>query len=143
MDDNFHTNGDDINIEYQDEYNKNAKPGDMVLYPLTVSVSKAKKAVKAMKVVAVLTIISGAAMCLQQSFVSGVLTILSGVKLKTSADTMSSVVNGSGSYREELLAEDLLGYFRYKGIALVISLGSAIFLVLLNFGMIFAGLESL
>lgn len=62
--------------------------------------------------------------------VSGVLSVLAGVKLKTASETFATIAMGMDSYREELLGEDLLGFFRYNGIILVLSIISSVVSVL-------------
>ena len=117
-------------VKYEDEYNKNANPGDPVLYPITFKVKDLGKMAKSMRFVAVMTIILGVLNCLSNNVVGGVLTVIAGVKLKTAAETVGTVAMGMDSYREELLGEDLLGFFKYNGITLILSLASSVIVVL-------------
>ncbi len=117
-------------VKYEDEYNKNANPGDPVLYPITFKSMDLGKMARSMRFVAIMSIILGVLSCLSYNVVSGVLSVLAGVKLKTASETFATIAMGMDSYREELLGEDLLGFFRYNGIILVLSIISSVVSVL-------------
>lgn len=131
-------------VQYEDEYNKNANPGDPVLYPLTFKIKDVCGMAKSMRFVAIMTIILGALSCLSSvGIVSGVLTIIAGVKLKTAAETVETVGYGMNSYREELLGEDLLGFFKYNGIVWILSIVSTVFSVVNIVSMVGSIIENL
>lgn len=133
----FSDNKNENSVQYEDEYNKNAKPGDPVLYPLTFKIKDVCRMAKSMRFVAVMSIIFGALSCLSSSgIVSGVLTVIAGVKLKTAAETFDTVGQGMSSYREELLGEDLLAYFKYGGIVYILSAVTLVFSVMSIISMI-------
>lgn len=133
----FSENKNENFVQYEDEYNKNAEPGAPVLYPLTFKTKDVCRMAKSMRFVAIMSIILGALSCLTYSgIVSGVLTILAGVKLKTAAETFDTVGQGMNSYREELLGEDLLGFFKYNGIVWILSVVSTVFSVISLISMI-------
>ena len=118
----FDENEDREYPQYEDEYNKSTKPGDPVLFPITMSVEKAKKMARAMMFVAIVTLIGGIMMCASSQLAVGILTIIASLKLKSAAGIVFDAVDGNNSYREELLGEDLAGYYRLYGWSLVISL---------------------
>lgn len=127
----FSENKNENFVQYEDEYNKNANPGDPVLYPLTFKVKDVCKMAKSMRFVAIVSIVFGALSCFSYAgIISGILTIIAGVKLKTAAETFDTVGLGLNSYREELLGEDLLGFFKYNGIVWILSIVSTVFSVI-------------
>lgn len=140
----FSENKNENFVQYEDEYNKNANPGDPVLYPLTFKNKDLRKMAKSMRFVAIMSIIFGALSCLSTSgIVSGILTIIAGVKLKTASETFETVALGMNSYREELLGEDLLGFFKYNGIVWILSLVSSVFAILNIIAMVVAAIGQL
>ncbi len=136
--DDFPSNENNNYTRYQDEYNKNAKPGDPVLYPITFTLEQVARLAKFSKFVAIMTIISGGLNCLSSNIIVGVLMILSGIRLLSVAETFSMAASGVNSYREELLGEDLLGYFKYYCISVIISLAVTVFAYFVMFASMLA-----
>ena len=123
--------------QYEDEYNKSTKPGDPVLYPITLPVAKARGMARAMMFVSIVTLISGIFMCVSSQIAVGILTIIASVKLKSAAGIVFDAVNGNNSYKEELLGDELAGYYRLYGWSLLISLISAGFIYFSSIGSLF------
>ena len=111
--------------QYEDEYNKNTKPGDPVLFPITMSVEKAKKMARAMMFVAIVTLISGIMMCVSSQLAVGIITIIASIKLKSAAGIVFEAVDGNNSYKEELLGDELASFYRLYGWSLIISMLSS------------------